>query len=73
MSLYTYTVAYQQFDTLFDEAKARHEVMIQRPDGDLFVLRLVKAHGLRQSLPQLGIHLSRQDIVESIREVRERT
>ena len=70
--LYTYTDAQQQFDTLFDEAKARHEVMIQRPDGDIFVLRLIKAHELKQRLPKLGVNLSRQEIVESIREVRER-
>ncbi len=72
MSLYTYIDARQHFDHLFDEAKEKREVMIQRPNGDLFLLRLVTTHNFRQRLPQLGVNLSRQEIIESIREVRER-
>lgn len=72
MSLYTYSDARQRFDRLFDEAKEKKEAMIQRPNGDLFLLRLVTIPELTQRLPQLEVNLSRQEIVESIREVRKR-
>jgi hypothetical protein len=72
MSVYTFADARQQFELLFDEAKANKEVIIQRPNGDRFLLRLVTSNELKQALPDLGINLSRQEIVEYIREVRER-
>ena len=72
MSVYTDADARQQFEHLLDEAKDKKEVMIQRPNGDLFLLRLVTSNELKQSLPNLGIRLSRQEVVEYVREVRER-
>jgi len=72
MSVYSYTDASQQFDHLLDEAKSQREVIIQRPNGDLFLLRLVSRNELKDSLPKLGINLSRQEIVGYVREVRER-
>ncbi len=72
MSVYSYTDAAQQFDHLLDEATSKHEVIIQRPNGDIFLLRLVSRSELKDSLPKLGINLSRQEIIECIREVRER-
>ncbi len=72
MSVYSYADASQQFDHLLDEAKAKHDVRIQRPNGDVFLLRLVSRNELKDSLPKLGINLSRQEIVDYIREVRER-
>ena len=72
MSIYNYGEASPQLNQLLDEAKAKHEVIIQRPNGDVFLLRLVTKNELRDSLPQLGVNLSRQEIMEYIREVRER-
>ncbi len=72
MSVYSYAEAAQQFDHLLDEAKSKHEVIIQRPNGDVFLLQLVNRHELKDSLPKLGLNLSRQEIVDCIREVRER-
>ena len=72
MWLYTYTDARQHFDKLLDEAKARREVIIKSPNGDLFLLRLVSTQELKEILPDIGVNLSRQEILEYIREVRER-
>jgi hypothetical protein len=72
MSVYSSTNAVQQFDHLLDEAKSKREVIIQRPNGDVFLLRLVSRNELKETLPKLGLNLSRQEIVDCIREVRER-
>jgi hypothetical protein len=72
MSVYTYADARQQFDLLFDKAKANEDVIIQFPDGDVFLLRRITKDTLTSSLPKLGINLSRQEITEYIRETRER-
>lgn len=72
MSVYTYADARQHFDLLFTEAKADKEVLIESPEGDVFLLRRMTGDTLSSSLPRLGIHLSRQEITEYIRETRER-
>ena len=72
MSVYTYADARQHFDLLLSEAKADKEVIIQSPEGDIFLLRRMTKGTLASSLPNLGIHLSRQEITEYIRETRER-
>ncbi len=72
MSLYSYADVSQDFEHLFDEAKAKREVIIQRSNGDRFLLRLVDRNKLKDALPNLGVNLSRKEIVDCIREVRER-
>ena len=72
MSIYNYADVSQQFDHLLDEAKAKHEVIIRYPNGDLFLLRLINKNELKDALPKLGVNLSREEIVDYIHEVRER-
>jgi hypothetical protein len=72
MSVYTYADVQQHCERVFDDAKTSNDVMIQSPDGDVFLLRLVTTHHRTSSLPHLDIHLSRQEIVDYIREARER-
>ena len=72
MSVYTTADARQHFDQLLFEAKEDHDVMIETPEGDVFVLRRITHTTLDASLPKLDIHLSRQEITDCIRETRER-
>ena len=72
MSVYTSAAARQHFDRLLTEAKEDQDVMIKTPEGDLFVLQRITHTILEASLPKLGIHLSRQEITDCIREIRER-
>lgn len=72
MSVYTTADARQHFDQLLTEARDNHEVIIETPEGDVFVLRRVLQTTLEASLPHLGLHLSRQEITDAIRETRER-
>ena len=72
MSVYTAATARQHFDRLLTEAKEDQDVMIETPEGDVFVLQRITHATLEASLPKLGIHLSRQEITDCIRETRER-
>jgi hypothetical protein len=72
MSVYTAAAARQRFDQLLTEAGDDQEVMIETPEGDVFVLQRITHTTLEASLPKLGIHLSRQEITDCIRETRER-
>ena len=72
MSVYTYADARQHFDLLFAEARADKDVIIESPEGEVFLLRRMTNDSLSSSLPHLGIHLSRQEITDYIRETRER-
>ncbi len=72
MSVYSYADVSQNFEHLLNEAKANREVIIQRSNGDRFLLRLVDRNQLENALPKLGVNLSREEIVDYIREVRER-
>ena len=73
MSVYTYIEAHQQLDRLFDEAKASREVLIKSPTGDLFSLELVRKTNLQNTLPHLGVNLSREEILSYLQEIRERS
>ena len=55
-----------------DEARAHHDVMIQSDQGDMFLLTLVTNTRFQNYLSHLDIGLTREEIVSSIREVRER-
>lgn len=72
MSVYTPADARQHFEQLLTEARADREVMIETPEGDVFLLQRITQSTLDASLPAPGIHLSRQEITECIRETRER-
>lgn len=72
MSVYAYTDISEHFEQLFSEAKAEKEVIIKSPDGDFFTLRLFKKQRLEQRLPNLKLHLTRDEILDYIHEVRER-
>lgn len=72
MSVYTTADARQHFEQLLSEARNDLDVMIETPEGDVFVLRRITHSTLDAALPKLGTHLSRQEITDCIRETRER-
>ncbi|MBF0413443.1 MAG: hypothetical protein HQK70_12135 [Desulfamplus sp.] len=76
MSVYSYAEASSlQFEQLLSEAKEEREVIIQSPNGDIFTLRLVSSNEkkiLPKKVSKIGVNLSREEIVDYIREVRER-
>ena len=70
MKEYTYSEARQKLSAVLDEAKREGAVRIRRRDGQVFVLK--SEHVVRSPLDVNGLNLniSREEIVEYIREGR---
>ena len=72
MAMYTSTDARQKLEQLLEEAKDRQEVMITNANGDVFLLRLLTRRSVRERVPHVQIGLTREEIMDYIREIRER-
>ena len=72
MSIYSYVEVRQQFEQLFEAAKTDDDVIIQSPNGDFFLLRMLTQQEMTRTFPQPVSNLSRDEILAAIREGRER-
>ena len=74
MNRYTYLQARQQLAKVLDEAARDGGVQITRRDGSIFILRPARAQQspLDVASIQLSSQVSREDIVDAVREARER-
>jgi hypothetical protein len=70
MKEFTYSEARQRLAALLERARREGAVRIRRKDGQVFVLRPEAAAGSPLDVPALGSRLSREDILEAIREGR---
>ncbi|RKZ52246.1 MAG: type II toxin-antitoxin system Phd/YefM family antitoxin [Candidatus Parabeggiatoa sp. nov. 2] len=72
MNVYTFSEARQQLAILLERARVDGEVHIKRRDGQLFVLKPVQS--TRSPLDVLGVNLdlSSDDIVDIVRQLREK-
>lgn len=70
MKEYTYSEARQRLAALLERARREGAVRIRRKDGQVFVLRPERASGSPLDVPAIGARLSREEIVEAIREGR---
>ncbi|MGB1128380.1 MAG: type II toxin-antitoxin system Phd/YefM family antitoxin, partial [Opitutales bacterium] len=73
MKLYTYSDARQQFASVLDTASREGKVLIRRRDGRLF--SIVPERPVKSPLDVEGIptDLKREEILDVLRESRERT
>jgi len=73
MKIYTYSEAREKLATILEESKTE-EVIIRRRKGDMFAIvpRPGRARRSPFDVPGLGQRVSRQEILEAIRESRER-
>jgi hypothetical protein len=67
---YTYSEARQRLAALLERARREGAVRIRRKDGQVFVLRPERTTGSPLDVPAIGARLSREEIVEAIREGR---
>jgi len=72
MKVYTYTEARQRLASLLDEAREGGEVRIKRRDGAEFAVRPVVEGGSPLDVPGVDADVRREDILQAIRESRER-
>ncbi len=72
MTSYTFSQARQNFASVLEKAKAEGGVLITRRDGTLFEIHPVPKKELPLDVPGINLDLSLDEIVDIIRESRER-
>ncbi len=72
MKVYTYSEARQKLSAVLDRAKAEGEVRIKRRDGGEFIVRPARRRGSPLDVEGVDTDVTAEEIVESIREIRER-
>ena len=70
MKEFTYSEARQQLAALLDRARRDGAVRIRRRDGQVFVLRPELSKGSPLDVPGLTLGLSRDEIVDLVKEGR---
>ena len=72
MITYTFSEARQKLASVLEQARSQGEVLIKRKDGSLFVVKPVLAKRSPLDVSGVNTNLSAEEIVDVIREVRER-
>jgi len=70
MKEFTYSEARQRLAALLERARREGAVRIRRKDGQVFVLRPEPTAGSPLDVPGIGARLSRDEILDAIREGR---
>lgn len=72
MKVYTYSEARQNLASLLDQAAEYGEVQIKRRDGQVFVVRIEPRPNSPLDVEPVDLDITTEEIVEIIREGRER-
>ncbi len=72
MNTYTYSEARQKLASLLDKAKKEGKVIIKRKDGALFELKSITDKKSPLDVKGVNTKLKREEIIDILREVRER-
>jgi len=71
-AVFTYSEARQKFSSVLDKAAAEGEVIIQRKDGQVFIIKPVKKATSPLDVPGIDVDVTTHEIVDFIRESREK-
>lgn len=72
MTIYTYSEARQNFASVLYKARKVGEVLVKRKDGTVFIIKPVTKNESPLDVKGVDIKLSRNEIVDLLREVRQR-
>ena len=72
MQVYTYSEARQKLAEVLEQAESSGKVLIRRKDGRTFALVPEKSFSSPLDIPSIKADISTQEIVEIVREGRER-
>ena len=72
MTTYTFSEARQKFASVLEKAKSEGKVLIKRKDGSLFKIQPVPKGDSPLDVKGVDLGLSAVEIVDVIREIRER-
>ena len=69
--LYSYSKARRKFAKVLEQAVVEGEVLVQRRDGQVFVIRPVLEKSSPLDVPSVNLGMTTSELVEIIRERRE--
>ena len=72
MTTYTFSEARQKLSSVLEQARDQGEVLIKRKDGSLFVVKPVSSKRSPLDVSGVNINIKAEEIVDIIREIRER-
>jgi hypothetical protein len=72
MTTFTYSEARQNLATVLEKAKQEGEIIIKRKDGTYFVVRPLTPDKSPLDVSGIDINITSEEIVDIIRETRER-
>lgn len=72
MTTYTFSEARQKLSSILEKAQTEGEVLIKRKDGSVFVIKPISKTGSPLDVKGVNLNLSAKEIVDIVREVRER-
>ncbi len=72
MKEYTYSEARQNLSTLLDEVETYGEIRILRRDGRTFIIRPECTNRSPLDVPAVPTNITKEEIISTIREIRER-
>jgi len=72
MTTYTFSEARQKLSSVLEQARNQGEVLIKRKDGSLFIVKPVFSKRSPLDVAGIDVNLKADEIVDIIREVRER-
>lgn len=73
MKVYTFSEARQNFAAVLDKAQKEGAVRIARRDGRIYTIQLAHEPSSPLDVKPVRLKLSRSEIVQAVRESRERT
>ena len=72
MTIYTFSEARQKLSAILEKARIEGEVLIKRRDGSVFVIKPLSKAGSPLDVNGVDLALSVKEIVDVVREIRER-
>lgn len=72
MTTYTFSEARQRLSSILEKARKEGKVLITRRDGSMFIIKPVSNTGSPLNVEGVDLALSAKEIVDVVREVRER-
>jgi len=72
MTTYTFSEARQKLSSVLEKARTQGEVLIKRKDGSIFVVKPMSSKRSPLDVAGINTNLSAKEIVDIVREIRER-
>ena len=72
MTIYTYSQARQKFASILDQARKKGKILIRRKDGSIFEIKPLTKTESPLDVSGIDIKISKEEIINYLKEIRER-